>query len=476
MPSDTHFNITSIGWDALLIEKMLDRIQESSDFRFTHIVHTDIDAAILNKKSHRSDVIPVRKARGDPLPPPDLDLLASLEADGIPTIHNMILGDRILRKLPNSEALSYATFLAQRITSILKAKKPDVVIGGFDSLDAGIGLAVCRSLDIPWVAMAFTTIPRGYLAFCDQICPDAQLKILRPLDESLQHEATEALVAFESLRSQTPAFVSAHSIGMVLKKLPTHLSTVIQRTTLAFNGFFDRFTKASPMQMSIQYMRKRRNTLLFPNKLFVRQPPADLFALFALHMQPESSIDAWAPFFSDQFHLIQQIVRAMPPNMRLLVKVHISDADNYSPRQLRQLLALPNVQLVHPTASSRDFINQAGLIFGIQGTICLESALLGKPVLMFGESPYLHFPSVERTGRITDLSKQIRAAISKPKPDRSEILAAYVQYLARFMPAKYNDWTKALSDEDVARFTACFDRLREYTVSNTRKSVSTDDA
>lgn len=111
------------------------------------------------------------------------------------------------------------------------------MIGGFDSLDAGIGLAVCRSLDIPWVAMAFTTIPRGYLAFCDQICPDAQLKILRPLDESLQHEATEALVAFESLRSQTPAFVSAHSIGMVLKKLPTHLSTVIQGTTLAFNGF-----------------------------------------------------------------------------------------------------------------------------------------------------------------------------------------------------------------------------------------------
>ncbi len=471
MLSDNFFNITSIGWGSGLIEEMLDRIQESSDFRFTHIVLTDYDSAILNKKSYRSDVTPVRKVRGDPLPVPDLELLASLETDGVPTIHNMILGDRVVRYLPNSVALSYATLLAQRITSILKAKKPDVVIGGFDSLHAGIGLAVCRSLDIPWVTMNFTTLPHGYMAFCDQICPDAQLKILRPLDESLQHEATEALVAFESQRAQTPAYASSHSIGLVLRRLPKHLKCAIQRIIQVFNGRFDRFTNASLMQISSQYIRKRRNIHLFPNKLFVRQPPAALFALFALHMQPESSIDAWAPFFSDQFHLIQQIVRAMPPNMRLLVKVHISDADNYSPRQLRQLLALPNVQLVHPTASSRDFINQAGLIFGIQGTICLESALLGKPVLMFGESPYLHFPSVERIGRITDLSKQIRAAISKPKPDRSKILAAYVHYLARYMPAKYNDWTKPLSDEDVAKFTACFDRLREHTGSNTKISV-----
>jgi len=471
MPSDPHFNITSIGWDALLIEKMLDRIQVSSEFGFTHIVLTDIDAAILNKKSHRSDVIPVRKARGDPLPPPDLDLLASLETEGVPTIHNMILGDRVVSKLPKIVALAYATLLAQRITSILKAKKPDVVIGGFDGLHAGIGLAVCRSLDIPWVAMTFTTIPQGYLAFCDQICPNAQLKILRPLDESLKHEAMAAMAAFDSRRSNTPAFVSAHTIDIVLKKLPAHLTTIIQALVRALYGSSDRFTQLSPIQMSIQYMRKRRNTILFPKNLLIHQPPTVRFALFALHMQPESSIDAWAPFFADQFILINQIVRAMPPNMQLLVKMHISDADNYSSKQLRELFALPNVQIVHPAASSRDFINQAGLIFGIQGTICLESALLGKPVLMFGESPYLHFPSVERTGRITDLPKQIRKAIAKPKPGREEILAAYVQYLARYMPAKYNDWTKPLSDEDVAKLTACFDRLREHTVSNTRISV-----
>jgi len=465
MNTDKYFNITSIGWGSELIENMLDRVQQRSKIRFTHIVLTDFDAHILNKKSYRSDVIAIRKVRGDPLPSPDLDLLASLEVNGVPTIHNMILGDRLVRNLPNEEAFSYATLLARRIKDSLRAKKPDVVIGGFDSLHAGVGLAVCLSLNIPWVAMSFTTIPIGYLAFCDQLCPDNTLKILRPLNESLRHEATEALVSFESRQSQTPAYVSAHSLGIILERLPKHLSTASRRTIMLFNGSFDRFTTPSLKKTCTQYLRKRRNTLLFPNKWFVRKAPAARFALFALHMQPESSIDVWAPFFSDQFHLIQQIVRAMPPNMQLLVKMHISDADNYSPKQLRELLALPNVQLVHPTSSSRDLIKQADLIIGVQGTVCLESALLGKPVLMFGESPYLHFPSVERIGRITDLSVQILSVISRPEPSRDEILNAYIHYLSRYMLARYNDWTKPLHSEDIANFTSCFERLEDHIIS-----------
>ena len=472
MQSDTYFNITSIGWDALLIEGLLDRIQRQSKIRFTHIVLTDGDAAVLKKKTLRPDVFPIRKIRSDPLPSPDLDLLAALETDGVPTIHNMILGDRVVCKLPRSDALSYATLLAQRIASILKDTKPDAVIGGFDSLHAGIGLAVCRSLGIPWVAMTFTTIPQGCMAFCDQICPDAQYDIPRPIDESLKSEARAAIEAFESRRMKTPAYASSHSLGMVLAKLPTHLAIVIKRSVQALDGSLDRFTTQSPMRIALEYIRKRCNTILLPNRLLIRQPSDDRFALFTLHMQPESCIDAWAPFFANQFHLIGQIVRAMPPDMKLLVKLHISDGDNYSPRQLRQIAALPGIELVHPTASSRDFVDRADLVFGIQGTICLESALLGKPVLMFGESPYLHFPSVERVGRITDLPMQIRAAIAKPKPSRKEILDAYAKYLSRFMPARYNDWTESLADEDVAKFAKCFIRLREHLLVSPSVSVS----
>ena len=85
MTTDKYFNITSIGWGSELIGNMLDRVQERSKIRSTHMVLTDFDAHILNKKAYRSDISPIRKVRGDPLPSPDLDLLASLEITGVAT-------------------------------------------------------------------------------------------------------------------------------------------------------------------------------------------------------------------------------------------------------------------------------------------------------------------------------------------------------------------------------------------------------
>jgi len=84
MTTDNQFNITSIGWGSELIENMLDRVQQRSKLRFKHIVLTDFDAHILNKKAQRSEVIPIRKVWGDPQTPPDLDLLLSLGMPGVP--------------------------------------------------------------------------------------------------------------------------------------------------------------------------------------------------------------------------------------------------------------------------------------------------------------------------------------------------------------------------------------------------------
>ena len=88
------------------------------------------------------------------MPEPNLELLTSLEQDGVPTIHNMILGDRVVSRLDYQLALSYATFLATRLVELYGELEPSVVIGGFDSLHGGIALAVARRMDIPWFAFS----------------------------------------------------------------------------------------------------------------------------------------------------------------------------------------------------------------------------------------------------------------------------------------------------------------------------------
>jgi len=453
-------HITSIGWGSILIEGMLDRVQERcNNIRFTHIVLTSADVLELERNGSRNDATPIRISLKEPLPEPDLALLASLETDDVPTIHNMILGDRIVRKLPRKLALSYATLLANRMRTILEKHRPDIVIGGFDSIHGAMGLAVCRSLGIPWVAMAFTVLPSGLMGFCNKISPNGLLPILREIDDALMVETNSAYESFVSRARATPCYNGIRPISTILWRIPVNIKNLVAELLRKFAGSTSNYNCHGLLNKLQMWFLNNYNYIMFRHSFYLRTPPTDRFALFTLHMQPESSIDAWAPFFSDQLQLINVIARAMPPDLRLLVKLHRSDPHPHTPRPSRALMSLPGVTLVHPTANARDFIERAELVFGIQGTACLEAALIGKPVLMFGDSPYLQFPSVQSVKTFTDLPTQIRYMVSKPAPSKNEILKAYAGYLSQFMPAVFNDWTKPISEESICAISKCFQKL-----------------
>ena len=72
-----------------------------------------------------------------------------------------------MSKVASEDALRYATFRAQRLSELFGRIRPDVVLGGFDALHGGIALAVARSMNIPWLALNFSTIPAGLACFCD---------------------------------------------------------------------------------------------------------------------------------------------------------------------------------------------------------------------------------------------------------------------------------------------------------------------
>lgn len=460
--TEAPYRIKTIGWDNLLIENLLERVQLSGNLRYSHLVLTRNEADDLLRAGVGASVQVLRPQFRERLPEPDTELLASLEGPGIPTIHNMILGDRVLCTLPAERALAYLTFLAHRIMALLKEDPPEIVVGGFDSAHAGIGLAVCRKLGIPWVAMAFTTIPRGLLGFSSQISPDGLLPLTRPVDAALMAEAERILDVFLGNKGKTHAYVSAHSLSEVFRRAGTQTANLWRRYQMTWSGRMDEFTWPTNRRRMADYIRRAWNTALLPTVKLMHEPPLHRFAFYPLHMQPESSIDNWEPFYADQLTLVRQMVRALPPDLPLLIKLHISDADNYSPRQLNELRALPGVRLVHPTARARAFLEKADLVFGIQGTASLEAAMLGRPVLMFGQSPYLRFPGVKKVVAIPELPREIHAALHQEPPPRADIVNALAAFLARYMPGLFNDWSKPIGDDDVARVAAGFERLGAF--------------
>jgi hypothetical protein len=463
--AEHRFRAVSVGWSLRLIAGLLDHVEARTPYSFSHICVADLD---LDTRQDRAGQGPIHRLREHPasrFPAADRDLLGSLERADVPTIHNMIMGDRIVRHLQYQESLAYATYLARRLTALFQQLKPAVIIGGFDSLHSGIGLAVARKLDIPWFAMNFSTLPKGLACFCTGLTPDTGVVLRPPNAAALRALAEHTLCAFETRELAAPAHLSADSTVAVLKRLPTHARVLWRAVRRAATGHFDRFTDQPALRLCRQYARKRMNLLSLPTRWFSEVPPTTPYMLFGLHMQPESSIDVWAPFHADQVGVIESLARSLPPTHALLVKLHKSDADNYSRRQLARLRRLPGVRLVSPYAPSRTFIENASLVFAIQGTIALEAALLGKPVLMFGDSRLVALPSVSRVNRITELPGQIRQQLSRPRPSREAVIQGLMSYLGVYSAACHNDWELTPSAAEIRDVVDLFEALRAHVES-----------
>ena len=457
------FHILSIGWELSLIHSLTGPVASSTGIRFTHGLVGDASRlADVRARFPGYEFVALSKSRDEPLPAPDYALLASLEAVGVPTIRSMIQGDRVVRHRSEGEALGYATLLAVRIRNAMLDLQPDLVLGSFDSLHASLSLAVARSLGIPWVAMAFTVIPDNLTGFCKGVTPDTLVPIARRVDDALRRQAEEVMHTMRARRQKVLAFRPPASLRERAQQLLQHARNLVRRMLRPRSLGVDRFTYPTASERLADIVRRSTNQLRLPTNRMLAAPPTGRYVLFPMQMAPESSIDTWAPFYHNQLALIAQLHLAMPANVELVVKLHFSDPDNYTRGEILRLMESPRLRIAHPNAPGRAFVEQAALVVAIQGTASLEAALLGKPVLLFGDSPYQHFPRARRATRPDELYQQIRELLDLPPPDDAEIVQAFASYMARYMPGRINDWTREIEPEMAEQLGGCFGSLRAY--------------
>jgi hypothetical protein len=452
-----------------LVRNLWDRMAQRGGVTFSHIAHPSFDRISWGEPAGKSPVVFFRdNGVPDELPPADRELLASLEGDGVPTIHNMILSDRYVAKLEYEDALSYATFLVRRLILFYGELKPSAVIGGFDSLHGSLGFAVAKQAGILWTSLFFSPLPPGLVAVCRDLTPASMITFEPGRAESMAGLAEQVMREFESRKIAAAAYIppKLFSPAFIFRQIPTQLRTlrwvVRRRRQRRHLRFTDNSNTYSVREMLGEALRLRRNLWRLPTDRLVKKPIGGRYAFFGLHMQPESSIDVWAHFFSNQIQVIEMIVRSLPPTHSLLVKLHKSDLLNYSKAHVAQLERFPAVRIVSPYADTYAFIKETDLVFSIQGTIGLEGALMGKPVIMFGESPVKVFPSVSTIGKTIDLPRLVREKLREPRPDRAAIVAAYQRYLAPMYSASRNDWTIRPSDAEIDGYLHMFRQFERF--------------
>lgn len=470
-------HLLTVGMSPGLVRDLWDRVAARSGYRISHLMHPGFDrradSGAGNWHYFRDDI-------RMPLPPGDAALLASLERPGVPTIHNMIMSDRLVARIPHDDAIAYATLLAQRLMALYGEIGPTAIIGGFDALHGSLGFAVARRMGIPWFVLYFSSIPPGQVAFCTDLTPASMLPLQARSRAEMRADAERLLRDFEVRKVQAAAYIPPRlfSLGFVLRQVPTQLrslATVLsRRRDSRFLRYTDNYNSYSLGGLFHEALRLRANLWRLHRKRLTLQAPTQPYAFFGLHTQPESSIDVFAHFFSNQLRVIELMARSLPPTHKLLVKLHKSDAPNYSLRQLAAMSAFPGVELVSPYADTYELIKNADLVFTIQGTIGMEAAMLGKPVIMFGESVITRFPSVAMVGRTIDLPALVRQKLVETRPERAEIIAALADYLVPFYPASGNDWTIVPSDAEIDGYVKLFRLLEQYCAAATDERHARD--
>lgn len=453
--------VVTIGWDCRIIKEIFTDIEKKTNLKFSHFVYSK-DYNLL-KDNNFSEIYEAPFKIKKTISYDSLKFLKELEAGTNITINNIINSDRVLKHRKFSQAKIYVSDLSEKIYDVFKLLKPLYVLGSWDGAIQGVGMLVARKLNIPFVTTKFSVIPAKHMTFCTYPNNNDELPFTLNNYEEVYEKAVKSRNNWINGFVDVPAYVSSKTIFDVLKKTPIHLIEVVNRFKNNYKYGKNNFVYYEFFEYVNIFLRKKKNIFLMNKSLFIDQVPKENYIFYGLHMQPESTIDVMAPFYSNQIEIVRHISRAAPIDHKILIKIHISDSDNYSNKELKKFLDIPNVFLVSPFVGSKEFIVNAKLLISIQGTIALEGSLLGKPVIVFGDSAYLKFDSVKKIKSIEDLPLLVEKQLKKKKNSDEQILSDYTRLLMNYLPSCDDDWRitlqAGLSLEEKKNFIALFKQL-----------------
>lgn len=151
------------------------------------------------------------------------------------------------------------------------------------------------------------------------------------------------------------------------------------------------------------------------------------YAFFPLHTEPEVSLLVYGRPYVNQIEIVRMLAMSLPVDMMLVVKEHPWMVGKRSLAAYQKMLDIPRVRFADPALEARTLVKQSDLVAVVTGSVALEAAMLGKPVITFGDCPYNLLPDsmVRRCADPRHLQVLVQQAIVQNKTDE-DALVAYV--------------------------------------------------
>jgi hypothetical protein len=181
------------------------------------------------------------------------------------------------------------------------------------------------------------------------------------------------------------------------------------------------------------------------------------YVFYPLHMEPEAALSVHGSYFENQLEIIRNLARSLPAAWDLVVKDHPVMRGLRPLRYLWALRRVPKVRVLPLSTPSNQVVPGARVVATVSSSAGLEAALLGRPVLVFGDAGWDHAPTVRKVGVLSNLPALLRElAGAELGPEHPDVLAFAASWNLALPPGRHHthrefDWLQADNVEQVGR-------------------------
>ena len=175
-------------------------------------------------------------------------------------------------------------------------------------------------------------------------------------------------------------------------------------------------TKTKVLFKTISYRLKYRIREYFMNRnLNTSVKTKSPFIYYPLTQEIERALFLGAPFYLDQFTLIKNVAKSLPIGYKLVVKDHpqMRHRGWRSINEMKKIMDVPCVELVHPLSNSVELIKKSSLVFTINGSTSIEAAIYQKPSIILEDTGQFELPSMYKVNSLKELPTAIRTCLDK---------------------------------------------------------------
>lgn len=343
------------------------------------------------------------------------------------------------KPVPYEEQIKYLIGCLVAFENFIKKNKIELVLSELPQGIPDVFQAVCERYGVMYRTMRASKITPGTV-FCQDVheIPVGMLERYKNyLESTIPDEARkQAIEHIESIREKInlPAYMEITGKKyrlLTIRKMWAFLRAILHRK----KGTSPVSINKSPLLNSIYWnihrtyniwnVRWHKKTWFFNGEL----PKSTKYFVFTLQYEPENSTSVRAYPFFNQMCVIEQIAKALPLGVILVVKEHKGNQGYRKGKFYKELSYLPNVKLVDANTQVSTLVKNSIGVITLTSRMGWEAIVMRKPVIVIGTTFYSSFEYVKKPKSWGELRSCIREIVSGEnyftKPDYEEKLIAY---------------------------------------------------